>query len=438
MPEQALETDWRIPTTYSRQLVGKRGEHAATRAEITFEHRAPDLQVGLRYSSYMRARNMEMELPWPEEKWSTVVAPPHPVNSEVFRLFPMSDKVLEVEWEPFRTGDPGLELVDYCGMAIAEADEGPHNDVAGVERVVASFVSDGSAEREVASVACLQKIGRYFFATEARYPYSGTRQVARALFSDKFCSSIVDSTLPAPQPLTVEASPMRAGVIGAGPPLSGCMQDCASALLVQWLYSADLTSKLTLQHRAATLDYPPDGSPRLQTSACPQLHLGENIRARLSTGGSPNEIRILQNPALQEKFAVQLRVVMVHENVTSPPSCWVHARFPKPPEAVRFRLICDDMHGIALRLKWQGAICEWARGRSAGVDGKDGMAQEQQLEMSPVTYAVYQDFSTRSPVERPLAKLNTVPAEVALRHEEQGHPRRMGGATRPNASAALL
>mmetsp|Transcript_79746 Transcript_79746/g.207217 ORF Transcript_79746/g.207217 Transcript_79746/m.207217 type:complete len:1788 (+) Transcript_79746:125-5488(+) len=370
--------------------------------EPCFEYRVPGLQPGLRYAFSVRARNLDMDLEWsePSYKLSTFLVPPHPQGSEAVALVPRTDNTVDIEWVPFQTCDPGLQLIEYRVVAMADQDEAIRDSLFsdGVEQVVAVFISDGSADREVATVSCLQNTGTYTFAIEARYPYLGTRSFTRALVSDKYSFPTVDLTLPAPQPLALDMVSTMSDAAGS-PTIPGPL---GSAVMVRWPYPADLTPKLILQYRTASLpmqESDPRVAPRMQISAWNRLMPGDGKCAWLRQANMSSEIRILQDPGLVDgRLAVQLRVVMQQDSAVSPPSSWFHARPPRPPEAVSSRLLCSDEAGVALRLEWRALPQDWlmsAAGlvESGSLEAQVGGGSGGQHELGPVSYAVCHDFS---------------------------------------------
>lgn len=352
--------------------------------ELHFEFRLPGLQVGMQYAFSVRHRNLEMDVDWsePSHKLSTILVPPHPVGSEVVKLTP-GENTIEIEWVPFRTCDPGLQLIEYRVVAIAGQDQPRETFYGGeVEQVVAVFISDGAAGYESASVAFLQHTCTYSFAIEARYPYLGSREFVRALVSERFSFPTVNLALPSPQPLGVEA---RAATIQA----SGA----PSPVLVRWPYPADLSAKLVLQYRTARLPLEdrttrPGAMPRLQVSTWARLHPGDGLQAQTRHDNTRNQVRVLEEPGLEHALAVQLRVLLQQEKTSSAPSCWFHTQPPQGPQDVACRLACDDASGVRLLLEWRGISQDWLFG-STHAAGAEALGEE----MGAVTYGVHTDFS---------------------------------------------
>jgi hypothetical protein len=370
-------------------------------SEVQYQFVVPGLKVDSTYAFSVRLRNQSMFVDWsePSMKLSTFLAPPHSIGQEAVQLFPLSEHMVQVEWCPFDTCDPGLHMIEYRVIArtVLRAGEVVRTETSGQgslqnceseitadEQVVACFISHGENFRESATVANLQPNMTYNFAVEARYAWLGRREFSRALLSENFSFPTVDITLPAPQPL---ASDM---VSQCGPEFTAAIHDRAASVILKWPYPSDLTPQLALQYRVASVAadhrgrYEQGPSVALQVSTWTNVRSSDCLQAQLVRDGVASDLRVLCDPALEGRLAVQLRVVMMpHGSSASPPSAWFHPEPPPPPQQVVLNAISSDEEGCAIRVAW--------------IENADNIfdsaySDSGAKELGPVGYGVHHDF----------------------------------------------
>eukprot|EP00439_Symbiodinium_sp_Y106_P019636 s4697_g2.t1 len=384
---QAHEELQMVPCGYLEPL--EDGEESSAERELSFEFEVPILHAGPDYAFSVRCRNQQMALDWsePSMRVSTCLVPPYP-EREGLRLTPLSESAVLLEWVPFRTCGE-LLLVEYRVIAQAQSCNSPqgHGSVAPGpdleptaddqelgEQVVACFVSDGSKQWEMTTVAYLQPNVSYSFAVEARYPHVGPRDFSRALRSESFCSPTADITLPAPQPLALDsASPVEVAAPGEAP------QAPSPPLLLRWPYPKELSSQLVLQYRAATAA----ALNRFQVSMWNTVPANASVEARLrlQAGGDPERLQLRLLRLNCECTAIQLRVLMTQGRgrAASPPSAWFSPKPPNRPQGLELQLR-PETQGLSLQLSWEQPVSlSQLRG---SVD-----------DLGPVAYAVQHDFS---------------------------------------------
>eukprot|EP00928_Gymnodinium_smaydae_P026334 TRINITY_DN20713_c0_g1_i2.p1 TRINITY_DN20713_c0_g1~~TRINITY_DN20713_c0_g1_i2.p1 ORF type:complete len:803 (+),score=79.56 TRINITY_DN20713_c0_g1_i2:157-2565(+) len=359
-------------------------------SELRFESQVPGLDPDTVYAFSVRFRSSHTALDWsePSAKLPTYLVPPHlPESTGPLKLYPISESTVELEWVPFRTCDPGLQLIEYRVVAQTTLREDSSSEVEdGVEQVVALFISQGDGNREMARVSNLQPNATYTFAVEARYPYIGPRDFARVVISEPFSFPTVDIALPAPQPLLADA--MEEDVARSWAEL-----EHPTPLLIQWPFPPDLSSQLVMQCRTASVAAPSlhesrcgDSSfPRLSVSSWNNVRSADCVQAHVYRAEAASEVRILRDANLESRLAVQLRVVKTpHGTAVSPPSSWFFPDAPAPPQSARTDIVVADGDGLMLQVSWQ-ARCEqfWDVDQREGAAGRD---------LGPVGFAVRHDF----------------------------------------------
>jgi hypothetical protein len=374
-----------------------------------FEYVVPNLKHDKAYAFCVRLRNPYTTLDWsePTPKLSTYISPPLAPRSAAVTLFPLSESAVQLEWPSFESCDPALRRMEYRVVAkalmrnvaaapadnvrpqapLGSADLG--KDEVG-EQVVAVFTSDGSSEIESTTVVNLQSNITYAFAIEARYATIGSREFSCGLVSDQFCFPTVDITLPAPQPLNVDAAKQQQD---GEAPLGAAVRLC-------WPYPSDLTAQLVLQYRVASL-VGSDGrtnaeKPRFTVSTWHTVRNGECESAQLVNDEHSREIRVLHTPHLDGfrlperpgdvPIALQVRVVTVpHGSSASPASAWFHPSAPAAPEGLSVEFAASDSVGPSLQIVWPE--------QKDGLFGSLLHNSAGNPELGPVGYAVQHDFS---------------------------------------------
>eukprot|EP00929_Paragymnodinium_shiwhaense_P031461 TRINITY_DN17616_c0_g3_i1.p1 TRINITY_DN17616_c0_g3~~TRINITY_DN17616_c0_g3_i1.p1 ORF type:complete len:2468 (-),score=493.74 TRINITY_DN17616_c0_g3_i1:65-7468(-) len=351
--------------------------------EKRFEFEVANLKPNKNYAFSVRLRNSLMSVDWsePSAKLSTYLVPPYSLGNEVVQLFPTSENSVQLEWVPFHTCDHSLRYIEYRIVASTQGGVDSQTSLGeeGKDQIVGIQLSDGMSEKETAVVSNLQTNLVYTFYIEARYPYVGTREFTRVLVSERFFFPTVDITLPPPQPLASDVAMASAQLRG--------QTERPLPIFVRWPYPPDLSPQLALQYRTACVAQAgsADGL-RLHVSPWSTVRPGDMVPATVVHDEVATEVQVLRDPALSEKLAVQLRVVMMpHGSHASPPSVWFHPDPPAAPESARTELVCSDADGVSLQVDWFA--------RRDTFEGAGGQQDGSARELGPVGYSVRHDFS---------------------------------------------
>ncbi|CAK9030370.1 unnamed protein product [Durusdinium trenchii] len=410
--------------------------------DLTFEFSVPIQNQGVDHTFRVRCRNQHTSLDWsePSLQVSTCIEPPYAEHKAV-RMIPMGENTLQLLWTPF-TRSGGISLVEYRVLAQAESSES----------VVACFVSNGTTAQEEVTVSCLPNVS-YTFAIEARYPFIGSRvnvemvhftdelkgappctsvsfpkmEFSRSLTSDRFCYQTADVSLPAPQPLALDSTPVEVAGTSEG----------TIPVVLRWPYPKEFSGQLLLQYREAL---PERGGDRCQVSLWHEINPNAYVQAELRSNDEATQVRVLRLKS-DAPHAIQLRVLLPRDRGTaSPPSAWFYPLPPPTPSELKSRLAFEN--GFLLRVSWEqknnsavhgelgpvaGAIQhDFARGngpiatrfqariRTEGVEGAKGAWEVLEPQLLPRLRQVLD----REAYEWSLhdVRLATGPLEVQLRH----------------------